>query len=152
MAGSATITSSTPALIAHLLDPYCYGTPNMSGRTMRRFADLLPFNTGAFTTLLDAIPKTDLKLTEYKGAKLFLKNETLLPTRTTKDRMAVSALASMLSDGVAEFVVSSTGNLFVLVHLLHGTTRRAHQVSRLCGEVRGASLEVCESVVEKYQR
>lgn len=77
---------------------------------MRRFADLLPFDESSFAFLLDDIPRTSLTLTEFKGAKLFLKNETLLPTHTTKDRMAVAALANMLGNAVGEFVVSSTGN------------------------------------------
>jgi threonine synthase len=94
----------------HLVDPFYFGRPKLAGRTMRRFADLLPFDESSFGFLLDDIPRTSLTLTEFKGAKLFLKNETLLSTRTTKDRMAVAALATMLANAVGEYVVSSTGN------------------------------------------
>lgn len=41
---------------------------------------------------------------------LYLKNETALPTRTTKDRMAAVALAYLRERGVHSFCASSTGN------------------------------------------
>jgi threonine synthase len=49
------------------------------------------------------------------GAKLglewlYLKDETVLPTRTTKARMATVALSFLKETGVREFAASSTGN------------------------------------------
>jgi threonine synthase len=41
---------------------------------------------------------------------LYLKNETVLPTRSTKDRMAVVSLAYLHECGVRAFCTSSTGN------------------------------------------
>jgi threonine synthase len=41
---------------------------------------------------------------------LYLKNETVLPTRSTKDRMAVVALGFLRERGVRSFCTSSTGN------------------------------------------
>lgn len=41
---------------------------------------------------------------------LYLKDETVLPTRTTKDRMAVVVLSFFQEVGVREFAISSTGN------------------------------------------
>jgi threonine synthase len=43
-------------------------------------------------------------------SKLYLKNETLNPTRTTKDRMASAVLSLFRETGVREFACSSTGN------------------------------------------
>src|SRR5208283_2942635 len=41
---------------------------------------------------------------------LYLKNETALPTRTTKDRMAAVSLPYLHERGVRAFCASSTGN------------------------------------------
>jgi threonine synthase len=50
-------------------------------------------------------------LARWAGVEeLWVKDETRGPTRTTKDRMAVVALASLVELGVEEFVVTSTGN------------------------------------------
>ena len=78
-----------------------------------RFADLLPVRE-----LRDRLP--DLQYTPVVHARalghklglrsLYLKNETVLPTRTTKDRMAAVALAYLHERGVRSFSASSTGN------------------------------------------
>lgn len=57
---------------------------------------------------------------------LYLKDETRLPTRTTKDRMAAVALAYLYEHGVREFTTSSTGN---------SSTAYAHAIGRLPGLV-----------------
>jgi len=41
---------------------------------------------------------------------LYLKNESALPTRTTKDRMATSVISFLKEVGIREFSTSSTGN------------------------------------------
>jgi len=41
---------------------------------------------------------------------IFLKNETVHPTKTTKDRMATIGLSFFKENGVKEFVITSTGN------------------------------------------
>jgi threonine synthase len=78
-----------------------------------RFLDLLPVSSagllptsGGFTPTIHA---------ERLGAELglpwlFLKNETTLPTGTTKDRMADVALPYLYERGVRRFATSSTGN------------------------------------------
>jgi threonine synthase len=78
-----------------------------------RFQDLLPvadpgvFPAGAtFTPLVHAT-----RLGKRLGMSgLHLKNETVLPTGTTKDRMAAVALAYLAERGVRSFCTSSTGN------------------------------------------
>jgi threonine synthase len=79
-----------------------------------RFADLLPIRT-----LHDRLP-ADARYTPTihavrLGARLgmpslYLKNETALPTRTTKDRMAAVSLAYLAECGVRAFCTSSSGN------------------------------------------
>ena len=46
----------------------------------------------------------------YKLKDLWLKNETVNPTRTTKDRMAACSLSRFRELGIKAFVASSTGN------------------------------------------
>lgn len=92
------------------LQPHYLAKPSFQGRTMARFGDLLPMRASAFESFLDAVPRTPLWAHKYDGANLFLKDETLLPSGSTKDRMAVAALGHMLQNGVREFVLSSTGN------------------------------------------
>lgn len=78
-----------------------------------RFAGLLPV-----ATLMDRLPDTAYtpmihatRLGRELGMNsLHLKNETVLPTRTTKDRMAAIALAYLHERGVRRFCASSTGN------------------------------------------
>lgn len=79
-----------------------------------RFADLLPIQT-----LHDRLP-TEARYTPMIHARrlgvslgmpsLYLKNETVLPTGSTKDRMAVVSLAYLSECGVQAFCTSSTGN------------------------------------------
>ncbi len=78
-----------------------------------RFFDLLPVATPA---LLPAGARyTPTVHARALGAELgipalYLKDETGLPTRTTKDRMAAVALAYLHECGVRRFATSSTGN------------------------------------------
>ncbi len=66
--------------------------------------DLLPLAT--YTPLVHAT-----RLGRELGLpSLYLKNETVLPTRTTKDRMAAVSLAYLHERGVRAFCASSTGN------------------------------------------
>jgi threonine synthase len=78
-----------------------------------RFAGLLPFE-GAHDRL-PAVGYTPLIHATRVGRKagmdsLFFKNETTLPTRTTKFRMAAVALPYLHDRGVRSFSASSTGN------------------------------------------
>jgi threonine synthase len=78
-----------------------------------RFAGLLPLTRGAdrlpeasYTPLIRAT-----RLGRELGMKsLYLKNEIVLPTRSTKDRMAAVSLAFLHERGVRAFCASSTGN------------------------------------------
>jgi threonine synthase len=78
-----------------------------------RFIDLLPIHDSALLP-----PDARFSPTvhaERLGAKLgmsnlYLKNETVLPTSTTKDRMAAISLAYLYECGVRQFATSSTGN------------------------------------------
>jgi threonine synthase len=78
-----------------------------------RFAGLLPL-----TSLHDRLPAATYtpmvhatRLGRKLGmASLYLKNETALPTKTTKDRMAAVSLPYLRERGVRSFCVSSTGN------------------------------------------
>jgi threonine synthase len=78
-----------------------------------RYAGLLPLTESA-TDLPDAVVTPLVHATalgESLGlSSLYLKNETVLPTRTTKDRMAAVALAYLHERGVRSFCASSTGN------------------------------------------
>ena len=79
-----------------------------------RFADLLPIR-GAHDKLPQEArytPTVHAKaLGDYLGmANLFLKNDTVLPTSSTKDRMAAVSLAFLWESGVRSFCTSSTGN------------------------------------------
>src|SRR5438034_1195031 len=79
-----------------------------------RFADLLPVKN------LPARLPRDSRYTPIVHAKklgnllgmplLYLKDETVLPTRSTKDRMAFVSLAYLWEHGVRSFCISSTGN------------------------------------------
>jgi threonine synthase len=79
-----------------------------------RFGDLLPV-----AGTRDKLPQ-DARYTPTIHAKtlgvylrmpyLYLKDETVLPTQTTKDRMAVISLAYLWERGVRAFTTSSTGN------------------------------------------
>ncbi len=78
-----------------------------------RFAGLLPL-----TSLHDRLPAATYtpmvhatRLGHELGmTALYLKNETALPTQSTKDRMAAVSLAYLRERGVRAFCASSTGN------------------------------------------
>ena len=79
-----------------------------------RFADLLPIKS-----LHNRLPQDSIytpmvhakKLGKHLGMpSLYLKDETVLPTRSTKDRMAFVSLAYLWENGVRSFCTSSTGN------------------------------------------
>lgn len=94
-----------------------------------RFADLLPVADpsllppeAAFTPTVHAT-----RLGEALGMDhLYLKDETTLPTGTTKDRMAAVALAYLYECGVRRFATSSTGN---------SSTAYRHAIARIPGLV-----------------
>lgn len=79
-----------------------------------RFAAILPVRDPAKLLPRDATYTPTLhakNLGEYlRMPSLYLKNETVLPTGTTKDRMADISLAYLWEQGVREFCTSSTGN------------------------------------------
>jgi threonine synthase len=79
-----------------------------------RFADLLPIASTRAKLPQDArySPTIHAKaLGSYLGMpSLYLKDETVLPTRTTKDRMAAVSLGFLWERGVRTFCTSSTGN------------------------------------------
>jgi threonine synthase len=79
-----------------------------------RFAAILPVRDPATLLPRDAIYTPTLQaknLGAYlRMPSLYLKNETVLPTGTTKDRMADISLAYLWEQGVREFCTSSTGN------------------------------------------
>ena len=90
-----------------------------------RFRDLLPVvddgllpDDAAFTPTVHATRLGD----ELGMPSLYLKDETGLPTATTKDRMAAVALAYLYEHGVRGFATSSTGN---------SSTAYAHAISRV---------------------
>lgn len=79
-----------------------------------RYADLLPVRNwhGRFPSNATFTPAVHAR---HLGGKigiprLYLKDETVLPTRSTKDRMAVVSLAYLHEHGVRSFCTSSTGN------------------------------------------
>lgn len=84
-----------------------------SDNPYRRFQDLLPVINKAllpedarFTPTIHAE-----KLGAFLGLpRLYLKDETNLPTGTTKDRMAAVALSYLSECGIQNFCTSSTGN------------------------------------------
>jgi threonine synthase len=79
-----------------------------------RFADLLPIRTlharlprnARYTPIIHAVRLGN----ELGMGELYLKDETVLPTRSTKDRMAAVGLAYLWETGVRSFCTSSTGN------------------------------------------
>jgi threonine synthase len=79
-----------------------------------RFADLLPVAStrDRFPSEARYSPSVHArKLGAYLGMpSLFLKDETVLPTRSTKDRMAAVSLGFLWERGVRAFCTSSTGN------------------------------------------
>jgi threonine synthase len=96
-----------------------------SDNPLERFLDLLPVERPE-SLLPQDMSFTPCVHAERLGASLgmpalYLKNETVLPTGTTKDRMAVVSLAYLSETGVRAFCTSSTGN---------SSTSYAHAISR----------------------
>ena len=96
-----------------------------STNPLERFLDLLPVERAesllpqdmAYTPCVHA-----MRLGAALGMPaLYLKDESVLPTGTTKDRMAVVSLAFLSECGVRAFCTSSTGN---------SSTSYAHAISR----------------------
>jgi threonine synthase len=79
-----------------------------------RFADLLPIVRTRDRLPRDAVytPTVHAKALGSKLGmpRLFLKDETGLPTRSTKDRMAAVSVSFLWERGVRSFCTSSTGN------------------------------------------
>jgi len=85
-----------------------------SDNPLERFFDLLPLENSA------SLPPVEMQFTpcihatnlgDYLGMpSLYLKDETVLPTGTTKDRMAAVVLPFLQECGIREFCTSSTGN------------------------------------------
>lgn len=96
-----------------------------SDNPLERFLDLLPVQR-ASSLLPQPMSYTPCVRAVRLGAalgmpSLYLKDETVLPTGTTKDRMAVVALSFLAECGVRAFCTSSTGN---------SSTAYAHAISR----------------------
>ncbi len=92
-----------------------------------RFFDLLPVNDRALLPQDTSYTPTvhAMNLGERLGMpSLYLKNETVHPTGTTKYRMAAIALAYLYESGVRHFCTSSTGN---------SSTAYAWQIGKLPG-------------------
>ncbi len=79
-----------------------------------RFADLLPIRHSHDKLPVDARYTPAVHATSLGKSlgmpNLYLKNDTVLPTRSTKDRMAAVSLAFLWESGVRAFCTSSTGN------------------------------------------
>lgn len=123
----------------HGFTPFCDGCGGMvdvhydldrarlqsSENSLERFIDLLPVER-AESLLAQPMGYTPCVHAVRLGAALgmpalYLKNETVLPTGTTKDRMAVVSLAFLAECGVRAFCTSSTGN---------SSTAYAHAMAR----------------------
>lgn len=92
-----------------------------------RFFDLLPVRDRSLLPLDMGYTPTVHAITlgsRLGLSSLFLKNETTLPTGTTKFRMAAVALAYLYESGVRHFCASSTGN---------SSTAYAHQITKIPG-------------------
>ncbi len=94
-----------------------------SDNPLERFFDLLPLENS------ESLPPIEMQFTpcihatnlgDYLGMpSLYLKNESVLPTGTTKDRMAAVVLPFLRECGIREFCTSSTGNSSTaLAHLI----------------------------------
>ncbi len=79
-----------------------------------RYFDLLPIEDPSNILPAGLVTTPTLHATRLGKAigmpRLYLKDETQNPTRTTKDRMAAVALSYMKECGIKEFCTSSTGN------------------------------------------
>jgi len=92
-----------------------------------RFFDLIPVRDRGLLPLDTVYTPTvhaQTLGTRLEMSSLYLKNETKLPTATTKFRMAAVALAYLYESGVRHFCTSSTGN---------SSTAYAHQITELPG-------------------
>jgi threonine synthase len=91
-----------------------HATLHDSDNPLERFFDLLPLENSASLSSVEmqftpCIHATNLG--DYLGMpSLYLKNESVLPTGTTKDRMAAVVLPFLQECGIREFCTSSTGN------------------------------------------
>jgi threonine synthase len=99
-----------------------------SENPLERFFDLLPIEDPA-NLLPQRMETTPCIHARALGARLampwlFLKDETVLPTGTTKDRMAAVALAFLWECGIRAFSTSSTGN---------SSSAFAHAIARFPG-------------------
>ncbi len=85
-----------------------------SANTLERFFDLLPLEHSGNMLPIN-LPRTPCvhaqELAQYLGLDhLYLKDDTVYPTGTTKDRMAAVALSFLRETGITEFSATSTGN------------------------------------------
>jgi threonine synthase len=96
-----------------------------STNPLERFFDLLPVQRPESLLPQQAAYTPCVRATRLGAAlglpSLYLKDETVLPTGTTKYRMAVVSLAFLAECGVKAFCTSSTGN---------SSTAYAHAISR----------------------
>lgn len=77
--------------------------------SLRAFGSVLPFDDSASARL--PILRTPLyELPEYRGVRIFVKDETQMPTASCKDRIAAIVLPVMFEAGIRQFVFGSTGN------------------------------------------
>src|SRR3989344_453582 len=74
---------------------------------------------------------------------LFLKNETIHPTKTTKDRMASVALSYFKELGVEEFVIASTGNS--AISYIKGASLTKAKIHVFLGKIFFEQLNIKES-------
>jgi threonine synthase len=96
----------------------------------QRYFDLLPIEKSENMLSVLQAP-TPLRYAKKLGKelgleKLYVKDETGLPTRSTKDRMAISVLSFFKEIGIRQFTAASTGNsstsLATYIRHLPGTT------------------------------
>jgi threonine synthase len=90
------------------------GEFSLSESFVERFRHILPFDdTGSVretSTLLSPLVSAGSLGRAHGIERLYLKDETVLPTGTTKARMAAVTLAHLMERGVRRFAVTSTGN------------------------------------------
>jgi threonine synthase len=133
-----------------LVDPvYALDTATIAPveRPLERYFDLLPFAHLASAVDLGE-GNTPCQPAHALGARvglrrLYLKNETPNPTRTTKDRMASCVLSFLRELGVEKFVASSTGNSSTA--LAYGVQQVPEmQVHLFCGHEFAARNAYCD--------
>jgi threonine synthase len=89
-----------------------------------RYFDLLPVEHLESLLEVKQAPTPTIharRLGNFLGLRrLYLKDESVLPTRTTKDRMAVVVLSFLRELGIRQYAASSTGNTTTaLAHYIH---------------------------------